>query len=368
MKSVKFVFSALCVLVFANAYAADTKYVDAQTLTHLGKLCKTTNPYNRVEVDAYPELNTTEANLLRNAAGEAILFETDSPTISVRAKYGIARCPGSMPVYAACGFNLYIRTADGEWRWAAAGSNGMGVDKDGSNKLEKPFTLIRNMDGERKLCMLYLPLFSELTQLEIGVDEGAYIGAVENPFRHKIAIFGSSFTHGHGASCAGQTYPAFLQRATGFDIYSFGMSGNSKLQRVMGEILAGTDAEAFVCDAFSNPTEAEIGARIRPFLDEIRAKHANTPVIFLRTIYRERRNFDRSTDAFEQSRIDYVDKLMAEICREYNDVYYISVDNQTGDDHHTSADGTHPYSWGYKRWADAIQEPLLKILAKYGIE
>lgn len=367
MKSLKFTLSVVCLLIFAGSYAAEIKYVDAQTLTHMGKLCKTTNPYHRVEVEAYPELNSTEANLLRNTAGEALLFETDSPTVWVRAKYGIARCPGSMPIYAACGFNLYIQTEDG-WRWAASRSNSMGRDKDGNNKLDKPLMLVGHMDKSAKVCMLYLPLFAELTELEIGVAEDSYIKAAENPFRHKIAIFGSSFTHGHGATCAGQTYPAFLQRATGLDFYGFGMSGNSKLQRVMGEILASTDAEAFVCDAFSNPTVEEIGERIRPFIGEIRAKHPKAPIIFLRTIYRERRNFDRRTDAAEQKRMDYVDDLMKTIVKEFDDVYYISVADQTGDDHNTSADGTHPCSWGYERWANSIRKPLVKILAKYGIK
>ena len=49
-------------------------------------------------------------------------------------------------------------------------------------------------------------------------------------------------------------------------------------------------------------------------------------------------------------------------------MYYVDAQNQTGTDHLTSADGTHPYSWGYKRWADAIQKPVTKILKKYGIK
>ncbi|MBQ2394612.1 MAG: lipase, partial [Alistipes sp.] len=56
----------------------NVKWVDAQSLTHLGKLCKTTNPYHRVEVANYPELNTREAQLLRKSAGESIVFETNS--------------------------------------------------------------------------------------------------------------------------------------------------------------------------------------------------------------------------------------------------------------------------------------------------
>ena len=63
-----------------------------------------------------------------------------------------------------------------------------------------------------------------------------------------------------------------------------------------------------------------------------------------------------------------IPNLMKIIVKEYDDVYYVDVTNQTGTDHLTSADGIHPYSWGYKRWADAIQKPITKILKKYDIK
>ena len=154
----------------------------------------------------------------------------------------------------------------------------------------------------------------------------------------------------------------------GLYLNSFGMSGNSKLQRVMGEILGGTMADAYICDAFSNPSIEQIGERIRPFLNEIRKQNPKAPVIFLRTIYRDGRLFDTSAEKKEQERMEYVDKLMKQICSEYSDVYFVDTPNQTGTDMLTSADGVHPCSWGYKRWADAIQPKVVKILKKYGIK
>ncbi len=353
--------------VAANAGKPSIKYVDAQTLTHIGKMGKTTNPYNRVEVADYPEFNRTEALLLTYCAGEAILFETDAKEIWVTPTYGKSSDYDHMPRRASAGFNLFIER-DGEWVWAASKVGGKGKTKDGAVRENMPLKLLGNMPAQTKRCMLYLPLFAELTSLEIGVPEGATLTAMEKPFRHNIAIFGSSFTHGASASGAGLTYPAFLQRQTGLNINSFGMSGNSKLQRVMGEILGETMADAYICDAFSNPTTTQIGERMRPFLDEIRKRNPEAPVIFLKTIYRESRNFDLNSDRGEQRRMDYVDSLMKVIVKEYPNVYYVDKVNQTGTDHLTSADGTHPYSWGYKRWADAIQPKIVKILKKHHIK
>ena len=146
------------------------------------------------------------------------------------------------------------------------------------------------------------------------------------------------------------------------------MGGNSKLQPVMARVLAATDAEAFVFDAFSNPSIREIEERIHPFIKTLREAHPTAPLIFLRTIYRENRAFDTKREQREQERMEYVDALMAKIVKQYDNVYFIDVKNQTGIDHETSADGTHPMSWGYYRWAKAIQKPLVKILKKHGIK
>ena len=366
MKRLLLIIAVLC-LSFSASAQNNIKWTDAQELNHIGKLCKTKNPYNRVEVNDYAEFNKTEANLLKMAAGQAILFQTDATEIWVRASYGYRSHNRAMPATAGSGFNLFIEHQD-EYKWAASVVNAEGHDKDGNSLIEKPLRVIRNMDGTTHKCILYLPLFAELTALEIGVPEQATIVKMENPFRHNIAIFGSSFTHGSGATCAGMTYPAFLMRQTGLNLNSFGMSGNSKLQRVMGEILGETMADAYICDAFSNPSIEQIGERIRPFLNEIRKRNAKAPIIFLRTIYRDGRLFDTAAEKKEQDRMEYVDNLMKEICAEYSDVYFIDTPNQTGTDMLTSADGVHPCSWGYKRWADTIQPSIVEILAKYNIK
>ena len=232
MKRFLLIIAVLC-LSFSAVAQKNIEWTDAQKLNHVGKMCKTSNPYNRVEVNDYPELNKTEANLLKTCAGQAIMFETDAKEIWVKASYGYRGHNRAMPATAGCGFNLFIEH-EGEWKWAASVVNADGHDKEGNSKIEKPLRVIRNMDGTTHRCILYLPLFAELTKLEVGIPEGAKIKAMKNPFRHQIAIFGSSFTHGSGATCAGMTYPAFLMRQTGLNLNSFGMSGNSKLQRVMG--------------------------------------------------------------------------------------------------------------------------------------
>ena len=222
------------------------------------------------------------------------------------------------------------------------------------------------MDGTIKDCLLYFPILSEEHSIKIGVEEGSVLEAIENPFRHRIAIFGSSFTHGISTSRAGMTYPAIFSRETGFQLLSLGCSGNCRLQDYFAEVLTNTDADAFIFDTFSNPSPEEIEVRLFPFIEKIQKAHPGKPLIFQKTIYRERRNFDIGTDNYEAKRIAVADSMMKAACKKYRDVYYIYPNASTAD-HETSQDGTHPSDRGYQLWARSIEKQVVKILRKYDI-
>ena len=344
-------------------------YVDALQLTMIGKLCKTTNPYHRIEVEAVPELSKGEARLLCQTSGLAIAFKTNASAIYVKPTYGTKNSWGpNSPLSATTGFNLFIKDKTGEFIWAASKAHKLTPTPANLPNLSRPIEMIKGLYEGEKECIIYLPLASELTALEIGVSRGASLEALPNPFRHTIAVFGSSFTHGASASGAGLTWPAFFSRATGLHLCSFGMSGNSKLQPYLGEVFGKSNADILLCDAFSNPTIAQIESRIRPFIEAVRKHNPDMPIIFLNTIYREYRNFQPRYDKREQDRIDFVEETMAKIVKEYKYVYFVNVPNQTGIDHITSADGVHPYSYGYHRWAQAIEKPVMKILKKHKIK
>ena len=133
-------------------------------------------------------------------------------------------------------------------------------------------------------------------------------------------------------------------------------------------MLCAADADAFVFDTFSNPTIPEIEERLFPFIEKLQAAHPGKPLIFQRTIYRERRNFNVATENFERARQERAAELMKEAVKRYKDVYYIETTNATSPTHETSVDGTHPGDYGYTLWAESLRKPLLKILRKYGIK
>ena len=200
------------------------------------------------------------------------------------------------------------------------------------------------------------------------MDEGATITPMENPFRHKIVIFGSSFTHGVSTSRAGMSYPMQIGRNTGLYFCSIACSGNCKLQPYFADYLGDVkDADAMVFDAFSNPDAKMIEERLIPFIERIRAKLPSTPLIFVQTIYRESGNFDLRSRKIEEDKRAMARRQMAEAVKRFDNVYFVDKADLTGTDHVTSADGTHPSDLGYWRWAQNLQPELLKIFRKCGI-
>lgn len=333
-------------------------WTEASDLTLCGKLMTDTpNPYHRVDTVKYKGFTTKENFQVRMSSGISVAFKTNSTSIRVQTLYGQTSHPTNGNGFSARGYDLYIKK-DGRWVYAESGV------QDGYNKRLK---LIDNMDNSEKECLLYLPLYSEVNSVKIGVDKGAMIEALENPFRHRIGIFGSSFTHGSSTSRSGMTYPAIFSRNTGLQLLSLGCSGNCKLQDYFCDVLCNADVDAFIFDSFSNPSEKQIKERLFPFIEKLQKAHPGKPLIFQATIRRESRNFNTLSEKLEKSRMELVETLMKEACKKYEHVYFIHPD-ATADDNNASVDATHPDNYGYNLWARSIEKPVKKILKKYGIK
>lgn len=346
------------------AQAQDIVYTEASSLTLTGKLMNTPNPYHRVDTVQFKGFTKTENSQVRMSSGIGVAFRTNSPSISVVTKFGEVGFPSNTGGFSARGYDLYIKK-DGKWLWA--GSKAPSGKTADDPALNNPITIVDNMDGTMKECLMYFPLFSEEYSIKIGVKEGSTLEALPNPFRYRIGIFGSSFTHGTSTSRAGMTYPTNFTRDTGLQLLSLGCSGNSKLQDYFANVLAAADVDAFIFDSFSNPSLEQISERLFPFIEKVQAAHPGKPLIFQRTIYRENRNFNNGSNDFESSRIALADSLMKIACKKYKDVYYIHP-SATAKDHETTQDGIHPSDQGYQLWAESIEKPVMKILRKYGIK
>ncbi len=358
MKKKVFAAFAMLLVTLCAASAQDYVFKDATELTLAGKLfTDTPNPYHRVDTVRFKGFTESENIQVRCAAGLSVLFRTDAPEISLRCDMGYQNHASNTMGIALRGFDLYVRTPQGRWQFAAS--------KEGKD--EGVVRLISHMDRSMKECLLYLPMYSELYSLEVGVPAGCVLEALPSPFRHRVGIFGSSFTQGISISRTGMSYPDQFTRDTGVQLLSLGCSGNCKLQPYFAEVLKAADVDALVFDAFSNPAGETIRERLFPFIEKVQETHPDIPLIFMQTIHRCSSHYDREREKTEEAKRVAAEEMMKEACKRYKNVYFIRP--CANDSHHeTSVDGTHPDDYGYTLWARSIEKPILRILKKYGLK
>ena len=353
------------ILNVALVNAQEMRFVEASELNLTGKaFVDTPNPYHRVDTERFPGFNEKETNQLHTPSGMQVLFRTDSRRIEINADWGFVYEAPSTMAMSYRGFDLYICNAKGVWEYAGSTATRTirQMEKRPCNML-----MMKDMDGTMHECMIYLPMYSELLSCQIGVEKEAVLEPLESPFRHKILFYGSSYTQGVGTSRPGLTYPMQWMRMSGLQVVSVATSGRAMMQPYMIPVLQASDADAFVFDTFSNPGAQKIRERMMPFIDSLVTAHPGVPMIFQRTIYRERRRFDLGLDASEADKAHVVDSIISTLKgqKKYKDVYFITPTAM--EDHETCIEGTHPDNRGYTLWARSIYSPIKKILRKYGI-
>ncbi len=356
---------AACVAIFFfynSAAQNNLKYVDAATLTVIGKPIPTSKPFTRIDTSVFRFNKASIDKKATQSTGLAICFRTDSRNLRAKWKTGPGNSGANMTAIGQKGLDLYIRVGD-KWEFAGAGVPKMTGHQYDQHESE----LVLNMKEGEKECLLYLPLFDSVEQLYIGIDNGSKIEPIDNPFSKRIVFMGSSITHGASASRPGMCYVALYGRKTGYYCMNLGFSGDSKLQEEYARYLAEVDADAFVFDAFSNPSPEEISARFDKFVDIVREAHLETPLIFLQTEWREKRRFNTKIDSLEaeKQRVAY-QKVMSRRKSDKN-IWFVDSKGYLGNDGLGTADGVHPTDLGFTRWVDKMYPQLKKIFRHYSL-
>ena len=336
------------------------KQVDACSLTLWGKIMETPNPYERVDFEKYSGFDEGIAFQLRKAAGIAVAFRTDSRNIVVSWKMRQGSLGDNSSALLQRGMDLYIKH-DGEWLFA-------GVGRPSVRDTVNVRSVIEDMDEGVKECLLYLPINCNLEEVFVGVDRESMIEPLANPFRHRIIVVGSSITHGYSAARAGLAYPARMSRLTGMDFINLGTSGNCRMQPELADMLRDVEADAFVFDAFSNPTAEEIDNWIDYFVRTIRESHPGVPMIFIQDLVKNEYQFSASRRKTSEIRRETASDNLERLMKEVDDLYFLDIKDIYGTDKEATADTTHPNDLGFDRLIDNVLPPILRILEKYGIK
>ncbi len=321
--------------------------------------------YYRIPQSVAKRVSDKVAYLATHASGGRFVFTTNSPRIALRGKVKDVALMSNMALYGVYGFAIY---EDGLYRGTILPET-LG-DKSAEsicpNSIDNPlnesyidFVGEKPLSGaEKKTVRVNFPLYTGCKELEIGVEEGCYIKPC-NPYKEKppIVFYGSSITQGACASRAGLDYASLVAEYLGYDYYNFGLAGNCKGERAMGEYIGDTKASLYILEYDHNAPTAEYLQNTHYALYQtIRNRAKDTPILFI-----SRPSVEYFPDARERRDIVKVtcEKAWAQGDKK---VYFVDGFTLYKEKERTvcTADICHPNDNGFYRMYERIVESIEK--------
>lgn len=341
------------------AHAQKIVYTDASEFPVYGKISEKTNErYERLPSELENVSRKDVWRLGRSSAGLYIRFRSNTTSMRVKWQSTFDNEQNHMTDLGTRGLDLYA-LVNGEWRAVApVRPTSKGVNE---------WTIIRNMLPEQREYMLYLSLYDGVKSLEIGVDEGAYIGQPEvaSPSTEKpIVMYGSSILQGGCASRPGMAYTNIIGRRFDREVFNLGFSGNARLDMEIAHLMASVKAPgAFVLDFVPNSSDKLINEAAEKFFRVLRDAHPDVPVIFVEDPIFPRTAFDTKLHEEVVGRNIAMTQLFKRLKKAgERKIYYVSAKKMLGDDGDATVDGSHFTDVGALRYVENIMPALKKAL------
>jgi len=342
-----------------KAFAADSlKYVDARHFQLIGKgYADSLNQYERLPASLKGKTRPPVWSLSRNCSGLAIRFHTNSPVIAAKWEVTGDVVMNHFAPSGIKGLDLYCFVG-GKWQFVnsarPAGKSTTAI-------------IISNMVGKDMEYMLYLPLYDGLNSLEIGVKSTAVIGTPLYNFpqtEKPVVVYGTSITQGGCASRAGMSYTNILSRMLNREIVNLGFSGNGQLDLEIAGHMAGIDASCFVMDCLPNCTKEQMNEKYVRFIEIIREKKPNVPILMVENILFPHMYFSQSVFKNIREKNECLKKIYLELkSKGDRHIYYLKADKLIGDDYESTVDGVHLTDLGFLRMAQNMY-PVVKKLVR----
>lgn len=326
------------------------QWVDARNLTIEGRAFDgTLTPYSRLRTSDKAKVTTGVWTNGENSAGVAVRFVTDATSIS--ANWDNDAPMVHMAFTGSGGLDLYARE-DGEWVY-----RGTGMPT--AFKTTATAVLQKYVKGKPAPTeyLLFLPLYSKVEKLEIGVPPEFSIAAAPPTYEgmDPIVFYGTSITQGGCASRAGMVHTSILRRWLDVPVINLGFSGSGRCEPAMCEVLSDIPAQLYVLETVPNMTLAMLDERVVPFVRQLRKNHPSTPILMI-----ESPNVDKDVAANKRWKAAY-DELIKD--EKIPDLHYLAGDNlyEPGED--PTVDGVHPTDLGFAQMAKAYK-PVIEQLLK----
>ncbi len=323
------------------------------------------NFYDRLPARAEKTVRSDVWNLSRNSAGLQLRFQTNAADIIVKYTVSGGLQMPHMPATGVSGVDLYSKTIDGKWLWAA-GQFSFG------DTIVYRFTSLPQNDQhvKNREYTLYLPLYSTVKWMEISVPEISYFKPLPVRTEQPVVVYGTSIAQGACATRAGLAWTNMLGRKLERPVINLGFSGNGRLEKELAELLVETDAKLFVLDCLPNLTEPyfskeEIKKRIVETLNFLLQKKPNTPVLLT-----EHDGFgDEGLNQQKYLQYTGANKIQRAVFDSFvaagRHTIYLLTKTEINQGIETMIDGVHPNDIGMLRYGDAYEKKIREIFDEH---
>jgi hypothetical protein len=297
--------------------------------------------------------------LSKQSAGLSICFHTNAPSVKVRYKVTGGLNMFHMPTTGVSGVDLYATDADGRLRWCASKFNLS--FKDTINYEFKDLTYFTGEDKGYDF-ELFLPLYNEVSWMEIGVPEDRELRFIPASSEKPIVVYGTSIAQGACASRTGMAWTNIVHRESGLPVINLGFSGNGQLEEEMFGFLAEIDAKLFVIDCLPNMSTERtelIFDRLMKGISMLREK-SQAPILLVEHDYANGVSSQQNIDWYSGSNREQRRVFKALQENGVRNVFYLSHE-ELAFTQDSMVEGLHPNDLGMREYADAYLRKLAEI-------
>lgn len=322
----------------------------------------TQDRYGRLPSSSAAIVGTDMWHESRDSAGLRVRFVTSGGYIKARwtlqKQYQLAL--PEMPAAGVSGLDLYARD-EGKWFWVASGIPTTGFLNE--------VTMVSGLDYGAREFMLYLPVHNGVRSVEVGLPKGSTFLPAPDRYsaRPPIVFFGSGIVQGRNVFRAGMAYPSIIGRYLDWPVVNLGFATAGRIETEIADLLSEINASVFVVDTLPNLTLEQVRDQMEPFLETLRTKHPQTPIVLVENIQYPNASFIEAlhTQANEGNALlrDIYNTRETEGDKK---LYYIPASRLLGIDGEDTVDGRHVSDLGSMRIAEAIGPVIRKALTDDG--
>ncbi len=226
-------------------------------------------------------------------AGVTIRFETDAKWLAVVAKLGFVYTPPRSPPLAAMDLEvdgkLYSATHRKGDRWLLDSKQDIDI-----RRKRGPIATFRfrHLPAGRKRCTLWLPHNVIVEVRTLQANSGAQFWPSAADRRASWLHYGSSISHSMEATQPTGTWPAVAARRADRRLYNFSFAGQCHLDPFVARSIAAQPADLISLKvginivASGSLSRRTFAPAVLGFLDTIRDKQPDTPILLISPIYR----------------------------------------------------------------------------------